>query len=286
MKYKNYYEILGLKGPKVTEDEIKISYRKLAKKYHPDIHPGDTLIQDKFKDINEAYQILTDEDEKFKYNLKYYIHSVQDKLNINNFKIKVDGNGMSEISRIFLGDEDNEEKKGEDIFINIDMTMQEAFNGITKEIAFKNINGKLKKLTIKIPRGMNNGDNIRLQGEGKKPKFGEKNGDLFVITNIKNDADYKLEKNNLITNLKISPVDAILGKEFKIESIDGTYNLKVSEGSYQGQKYIIKDAGYIDKNGKRGDLIVYISLEIPKNISNEEKELYKKIRDLQDKHNS
>ena len=160
MKYKNYYKILGLKGPKVTDDEIKSAYRKLAKKYHPDINPGNIQAAEKFKDINEAYQVLIDEDSKRRFNRKHFVYSFKDVLDVNNIKSKIDSSGATEFVEMFIGKQPTIKKKvknsnvkvtGENLESEINLTLEEAFEGVTKKISFKSYNDKLKNITVKIP---------------------------------------------------------------------------------------------------------------------------------------
>lgn len=160
MKYKNYYKILGLKGPKVTDDEIKSAYRKLAKKYHPDINPGNIQAAEKFKDINEAYQVLIDEDSKRRFNRKHFVYSFKDVLDVNNIKSKIDSSGATEFVEMFIGKQPTIKKKvknsnvkvtGENLESEINLTLEEAFEGVTKKISFKSYNDKIKNITVKIP---------------------------------------------------------------------------------------------------------------------------------------
>ena len=148
MKYKNYYKILELKSSKATDNEIKASYRKLAKKYHPDINPGNMLAAEKFKDINEAYEVLMNEELKRKYNVKHFAYSFKNVLDIRNLKDKIDSKGAMEFVEMFVGKQEvkksNPNNKvnivGENIESEISITLEEAFSGVTKKISFKDLN--------------------------------------------------------------------------------------------------------------------------------------------------
>ncbi len=157
MKYKNYYKILGLKNEKVTDEEIKMAYRHLAKLYHPDINGGDERITEKFKEVNEAYHVLGDATSRKKYDRMYFAYKFRDSFSFDNTKNKVSSeNGFSEMLNMVFGKKDepkvktNLDKKdypivGEDLESEIDITLEEAFFGAEKKIAFKTVNNRLKK---------------------------------------------------------------------------------------------------------------------------------------------
>ncbi len=140
MKYKNYYKILDLKGPKVTDDEIKIAYRKLAKKYHPDINPGDVAAQEKFKNINEAYEVLGSKKRKSRYNVRYYMHIMQNGVDVSSIKDTISKVTTSDFVKIFVGDVDKKadgKDKSKKEFLNVEvpisLSLDEAFNRSNKE---------------------------------------------------------------------------------------------------------------------------------------------------------
>lgn len=181
MKYKNYYKILGLNSDKATEEDIKSSYRKLAKQYHPDINPGDALAAENFKNINEAYQVLGNEESKKKYDRLHFAYKLKDGLNFSSIKDTFNSeNGFSNFFEMFVGKSEkkvvtNLDKKaqkdvpipGEDVESEIDVTLEEVFWGEEKKIAFKTTDGKMKTITIKIPQGIRNGGKIRIAEQGK-----------------------------------------------------------------------------------------------------------------------
>lgn len=289
MKYKNYYEILELKNSKVTDDEIKSAYRKLAKKYHPDINPGNMHAAEKFKDINEAYEVLTDEEKKRRYNVKHYAYSFKNILDINNIKEKIDSSGASEFVEMFVGKQESNKKRpknkhenihGENIESEISITLEEAFNGVTKKISFKGYDDKMKNITVKVPRGIVNGGKIRIKGQGKPGKKGGISGDLYIKINILQNKQYILDKANLILDLPITPSEAVLGCNIEIEGIDSKININIKPGTESGELIYIKEKGYFNEKGERGDLIAKTKLVIPKEISKQERELYEKIQKI------
>lgn len=289
MKYKNYYKILGLNSPKVTDEEIKSAYRKLAKKYHPDINPGNVQAAEMFKDINEAYQVLIDEDARRKYNRKHFAYSFKDMLDVKNIKSKIDDSGASEFVEMFIGKQNvsKSSKKnakvgitGENLESEINITLEEAFNGANKKISFKSYDDKVKNITVKIPRGIIDGGKIRIKGQGKPGKNGGNTGDLFIKINILENNKFKLEKKNLIMDLPLTPSEAVLGCRLHIEGIDSQINLDIKPGTESGEILYIKEKGYFDEHGERGDLIVKTKIVVPKEISKQEKELYEKLQKI------
>ena len=187
MIYKDYYKILGLETSRVSIEEIKTAYRTAAKKYHPDVNVGDTLAEEKIKDINEAYRTLSVPASKRKYDRTWNAQNI--KKNKQSLKSK------ETIFDIFLGERERTNTKtgqtnptrGEDIETEIKIGLEEAYFGADKKISFRTLDGKIKTLTVAVPKGIRDGEKIRLIGQGKEGKNGGKNGDMF----IKLDKKYK-----------------------------------------------------------------------------------------------
>ena len=193
MKYKNYYKILELKGPNVSDDEIKSSYRRLAKAYHPDSNPQH---EEAFKEINEAFQTLKDKKKKQRYNVRYRLHSLQN--------IDFDA-GISDFVGIFIGKDElenspqsPEESTNLDEVITLSLTIDDVKNGVVKEINYSLPDGKTKKLSIKVPVDSKNGTKIRLKGEGRSIDNSSQKGDLYVKIDIINvDVNIKMWYNTI-----------------------------------------------------------------------------------------
>lgn len=289
MKYKNYYKILELKSSKATDDEIKSAYRKLAKKYHPDINPGNLTAAEKFKDVNEAYQVLADEEAKRKYNRKYYIYSFKDNISIKNIKDKIDASGASEFVEMFVGKQATKKPKkrdpnapmiGENIESEISITLEEAFYGSNKKISFNNKDGKNKTITVKIPSGIVDGGKIRIKGQGKNGKNGGSAGDLLIKVRIQQNKKFILDKANLIYELPLTPSEAALGCELAVDGIDSKINFNIKSGTESGEELRIQGKGYFDDKGNRGDVVAKVKIVVPKEISEEERELYEKLQKI------
>lgn len=279
MKYKDYYKILGINSSKITIDEIKSAYRAAAKKNHPDLNVGDSLAEEKIKDINEAYRILSNPSSKRKYDRIW--NSRNNAKNFQNFKGK-------NIFNMFLGeiDESEEEPKrkepirGENIETEIIVSLEDAFYGKEKKISLRTIEGKMKTFDVKIPEGIRNGEKIRLIGQGKKGKNGGKNGDLLIKINIEDDNIFKLYGSDLYTDLKLSPWEAALGTKVNLKTIDGETKVIVPQGIESGEKIEIPNKGYKDGKGGRGNLVADIKIMVPKNLELDEKEMFEKLKDM------
>lgn len=338
----NYYEILGVD---ISADlaEIKSSYRKLARQYHPDVCGNDEENVAKFKKITEAYEVLSDPTQKQKYDMLKGIiterKARQEKINSEKAREAKEASqkkeadkaykqarehdkqqGFSSVLNDILGGLKHKQepkqkvkpkkeppKDGEDITCEVMLTMLESINGCNKTVnilitepcracngrKFINqtkcrvCNGKgeehnHKKITVKIPPSVKHGSKIRIPNEGNKGINGGKNGDLYLNVQIENSDIYKYDGLNINYTLVILPQDAVLGSTQEINVPDGKVSMKVMAGTSQGQKYRLAKQG-LKRGSKIGDLIVTIKIDIPKNLSKEEKDLYKKLQELANK---
>ncbi len=278
MIYKDYYKILDLKTSRVSIDEIKVAYRAAAKKYHPDLNVGDSLAEERIKDINEAYRTLSVPASKRKYDRIWNSRN-----NINNYQ-KIKGKN---IFNMFLGNtEINEEtdrklpQRGEDIETEINVKLEEAFYGLEKKISLRTVDGKMKTFSVKVPDGIRNGEKIRLIGQGKPGKNGGKNGDLFIKINIENSKTFKLFSSDLYTDLLLTPWEAALGARTNVQTIDGETTIYIPQGMESGEKIKIPNKGYKDGKGGRGDLVAEIKIVVPKKLTEEENNLFEKLKEV------
>lgn len=290
MKYKNYYKILELKSDRVTDDEIKNAYRRLAKRYHPDINPGDEVASEKFKDVNEAYQVLGDEVAKKKYDRIHNIYRVKD--TFEDTKEKLNFDGFSDMMEMVFGKKEkinssnnNLSKKdlpitGDDLESQIDITLEEAFFGTDKKLAFRTIDGKMKNISLKVPKGIRSGEKIRIANQGKPGKNGGENGDLYIKVNIMKNNKYEIHGSDIYINLNLSPWEAALGCDVNIRNIDSSILINVPSGIQTGEKLKVANSGFWNGQGGRGDLILNVQIMIPKNLSESEKLLFEKLSEI------
>ncbi len=284
MKFKDYYKILELETNKVTIEEIKTAFREQAKKYHPDVST-DAISEERFKDINEAYRVLSSTASKKKYDKIWYA-------SVGKKKQKQEQNREKrpDFLGILFGEPKEEEKpkaknkkqpiKGENIETQVKVTIEEAYYGLNKKISLRTVDGKMRTFTIKIPAGIRDGEKIRLIGQGKLGQNGAKNGDLFIKIQIENSKKYKLEGYDIYTDLLIAPWEAVLGTKIQLESIDESVKIYIPQGVSSGEKIKIEGKGYKDGKGGRGDLIAQVKIVVPQKPTTEEIEMFRKIKEI------
>ncbi len=283
MIIKDYYKILNLDTSRVSEEEIKVAYRTAAKKYHPDVNIGDTLAEERIKDINEAYRVLSDSTLKRKYDRKWNAQHPNKTQKVFNVK-----KPNKTIMNMFLGNTDkniqtdNKVKitKGENVETQINASLYEAFYGLEKKISLKTVDGKLKNFTVTIPSGIRDGEKIRLIGQGKPGRNGGKNGDLLIKISINEDKNFKLQGNDIYTDLLLTPWEAALGTRASIKSIDDETKVYIPQGIQSGEKIKIPGKGYKDANGGRGDLIAEVKVMVPKQLTKQERVIFEKLNEI------
>lgn len=288
MIFKDYYKILELKTNRVSSEQIKNAYRLAVKKNHPDLNVKDSLAEEKIKDINEAYKILSDSIAKRKYDRIWSKNLTQKRRKEYEEENRKNNSAFGELFNMFFGNVENAKEKnktkvektpikGENIETSIDVNIEEVFYGLDKKISLRAVDGKMKVFTISIPAGIRNGEKIRLLGQGKEGIDGGKNGDLFIKVNIKDSEKFKLKGNDLYTNLYLTPWEAALGTRTTIYSIDEGTQIYIPGGIGSGEILRVAGKGYKDGKGSRGDLIAKVNIMVPKELSKEEKSLFEKL---------
>ena len=284
MIVKDYYKILNLSTSKVTTEEIKVAYRAAAKKYHPDVNVGDTLAEEKIKDINEAYRVLSEPSSKRKYDRKWNAQHPNNTKKVLNVK-----KPNKTIVNMFLGKIDKEENenkdkkvpvKGENVETEIKTSLYEAFYGLDKKISLRTVDGGMKNFTVTIPEGIRDGEKIRLIGQGKPGENGGKSGDLFLKINIVQDKKFKLQGTDIYTDLLLTPWEAALGTRASVQSVDEETKVYIPQGIQSGEKIRIPGKGYKDTNGTRGDLVAEVKVMVPKKLTKQEKIMFEKLNEI------
>ena len=285
MVFKNYYKILELETSRVSIEEIKTAYRQAAKKYHPDVNVGDKLAEERIKDINEAYKTLSVPASKRKYDRIWNSKFSKTKKAFDGKKQK------AAIFNMFLGeidviDKQNEDTKnikpirGENIETEIELTIEEAFYGLEKPISLRNVEGKNKTFSVKIPKGIMDGEKIRLIGQGKPGQNGGKSGDLLIKIKIKNNNKFKLNGSDIYTDLLLTTWEAALGTRVDVESIDDSTKVYIPQGIQSGEKIRIPNKGYFTGKDTRGDLVAEVKVMVPKQLTEDEKEIFEKLSEI------
>ncbi len=295
MAKRDYYEILGV-GKNASDDEIKKAYRKLAIKYHPDKNPGDKEAEAKFKEISEAHEILSDKQKRARYD--QFGHAgvggagsaggnpfQNGNFNFNGQSFNFDfggGGGLDDIlGSIFgFGGGQRRPSRGTDYRTTIVLNFEEAVFGTTKTVSADG-----KDLKVKIPAGIDDGMSIRLSGKGGPAPKGGTKGDLYVFVRVKPHKHLTREGSIILSEKTISMVDAALGTEVDVETVDGNVRMKVPAGTQSGTPFKLSGHGVplMRSDGDRGPHIVTIIVETPKNLSKRQRELLEEFKNPKNK---
>ncbi|SDF72504.1 DnaJ C-terminal domain-containing protein [Epilithonimonas hungarica] len=303
MAFIDYYKILGLEKNASTDD-IKKAYRRLARKYHPDMNPSDKEAEKKFKEINEANEVLSNPENRAKYdkygeNWKHgeeYERARQQQRqqqqysgnfgsgssgadfgegeDFSDFFQSMFGGGGSGFGKNSRGSASGK-FKGQDVSAELNLGLKDAAK--THQQTF-DINGK--KVRITIPAGIYDGQQIKLKGHGNPGINGGPNGDLYITFNISEDKDFKREGDNLRTSVDLDLYTAVLGGDVNIRTLDGSVNLKVKPETQNGTTVRLKGKGFpvYKKEGESGDLYVTYNIKIPTNLTEKQKDLFQQLK--------
>ncbi len=298
MNYIDYYKILGL-DKKASQNDIKKAYRKLARKYHPDVNPNDKEAERKFKEINEANEVLSNPEHRKKYDAygkdwmhaneiekakqqqrgrqrAYSTHSFEDfeDSGFSDFFQSMFGGGRSS-GRGFDGGQ--VQFKGQDYNAQLRMDLREAYTTHKKTLT---LNGK--KIRLTIPAGVDDGQVIRIKGHGGEGMNGGPKGDLLLEFHIINNTPFKRDKNDLHIEVPVELYTAVLGGSITVPNFDGKAKLRIKRGTQSGSRVKLKGKGFpvYKKEGSFGNLYVTYKIEIPKNLSAKEKELFEELAKL------
>ena len=293
MAKRDYYEVLGV-SKNASDDEIKKAYRKLAIKYHPDKNPGDKEAEAKFKEINEAHDVLSDKQKRARYD--QFGHAgvggagfgggasgnpfgQGGSFNFNGQTFNFDFGGGSPfddiLGNIFGFGGARRPRRGADYQTTVTLTFEEAIFGTTEEVE---IDGK--KTKVKIPAGIDDGMSIRIHGKGgPAPEGGTERGDLYVRIRVKPHKHLTREGAIILSEEHIDMVDAALGTEIDVETVDGTVTMKVPAGTQSGTPFKLSGHGVpMRADGDRGPHIVTVVVDTPKNLSKKQKELLEEFK--------
>ena len=314
MEFKDYYKILGV-GKKATDAEIKKEYRKLARKYHPDVNK-DAGAEKKFKEIAEAYEVLKDPEKRKAYDefgkdwkagkeqrehqkqyYRQYQHAGEPQgFDTGGFDFGDLGGDYSEFfenlfgsrrgARTSDGRSRSFSRKGQDMNAGITTPLQDAYQGATRKISFESpkFDGSGRviyepvTLNVKIPKGVHNGKRIRLAGKGGPGLNGGSPGDLYITVEYETTKDYHVEGGDVYLNVPISPWEAALGESIAVPTPEGNVKLKIPKGSTTGKKLRLKGKGIPSKNP--GDLYVVLKIVLPPADSEKARKIYEDMKTL------
>lgn len=299
MSKRDYYEILGV-GKTASDDEIKKAYRKLAIKYHPDKNPGDKSAEEKFKEATEAYEVLSDKQKRARYDQFGHAGVGSDGGNPfsgggnpfggfnfggQSFNFNFGGGGLDDIlGDILFGAGRGARRgtpRGSDLETQVVIDFKESIFGTTREI--KDPTSE-KNIKIKIPSGIDDGMAIRLAEKGGEAPKGGKRGDLYIRVRVNPDKNLSREGDILLSETHVSMVDAALGCEAEVETVDGPVTMKVPAGTQSGTPFRLSGHGVpLRREGARGPHIVTIIVDTPKNLSKKQKELLEEFKNPKNK---
>jgi curved DNA-binding protein len=293
MEYKDYYQVLGLKKG-ASSQEIKKAYRKLAIKYHPDKNPGNKEAEEKFKEINEAYAVLSDSQKKAQYDqfgsTDFHRRFSQEDI-FRGFDVgdtfKDMGFGTDDIfSRIFGAGGFQQgpsfrgrKRRGEDFTMDVHVSFREAAHGVEKRVAFMR-DGVREELSVKVPAGISDGAKLRVAGKGGKGTGDGPSGDLYLVVKVGNDPIFTREDDDIVVERNIRFSEAALGTSLEVPTLEANKRIKIPAGIQPGTKIRLKGFGFprLDK-GTRGDLYVKIGIMVPENLTEPQKKLLEELAD-------
>jgi curved DNA-binding protein len=300
MAYIDYYAVLGV-GKQATVEEVKKAYRKLARKYHPDLNPNNKVAETKFKELNEANEVLSDPENRKKYDTygKDWKHADEIEkakkqqrsgANFGNGGFSTGGSnfsssgGFSDFFESMFGGSGGARSggrqakyKGQDANAELHLSLEDVYKTEKRTLT---IGGKTIRITI--PAGVKDGQVIKITGHGGEGANGGPNGDLFLTFSIENKTKFKLEGDNLHTTVDLDLYDAILGGDMMVDTFDGKVKLKIAPETPNGAKVKLKGKGFprYKKEGEFGDLYITYQITMPTNLSNAERELFKQLAQL------
>src|SRR5437870_11676774 len=314
VQFRDYYETLGV-SKTASEEEIRSAFRKLARKYHPDVAKNKKTAEEKFKEINEAYEVLGDSEKRKKYDQlgadwnrpggfqpppgwqwgtqQPGGRSSQWGGDGGGVQFEFDGTGFSDFFEAFFGGGRGRSafggfggrqataERGADVEADIMVTLEEALHGSTRTVSLRRAgSNKVENYQVKIPRGVHEGQRIRLRGQGEAGMRGGKSGDLFLRVRLARHPDFTVEGSDLIHDVKIEPWQAVLGAELVVPTLEGNVRLKIPPGTPGGQRFPLRGRGLSGASGKRGDLYVVVQINVPKKITEREKEIWGELAKL------
>jgi DnaJ-class molecular chaperone with C-terminal Zn finger domain len=299
VEYKDYYKILGV-DRKASHDEISKAFKKLARKYHPDLNPGDKNAEDKFKELNEANEVLKDEEKRRLYdqlgpnwqNGQQFSGGGQ---GYDDFQFNFGGSdfdGSSGFSDFFesvfggrggsrggfgpdpFGNFSTRQARGRDIEAELAVSLEDALKGGSRQITLQTQDGP-KTLNVTIPAGVREGARLRLSGQGGSAPGGQA-GDLYLRINYQPHNQFSIEGDNLVYDLALMPWQAVLGDKVRVPTLEGFVELSVPAGTGSGRRMRLKGKG-LGPAGKRGDELVSISIRSPEKLTDKQRELWEAL---------
>ena len=321
VEFKDYYQVLGVPA-QATGDDIKKAFRTLARKYHPDVAKDKKTAEEKFKELNEAHEVLSDPESRRQY----------DQLGANwktgavprpppgpgggrsagagaggeDYEFQFEGTGFSDFFEQFFGGHAGRSRgaspfeafggrasheepegpaaplRGRDIQGDILITLDEVLKGAMRAIAVRRTNARTgqeetETYSVRIPAGVQAGQSIRVRGKGGEGLGGGSAGDIYLRVRYAQHPDWRARGADLLGELELAPWEAVLGATVPVRTLETTVSVKVPAGTQQGHQLRIRGQGLPTGAGKRGDLYVGVSIQVPPRVSKEEERLWKQL---------
>jgi curved DNA-binding protein len=302
-QFRDYYQTLGV-SKTAAQDEIKSSFRKLARKFHPDTAEDKKTAEEKFKEINEAYEVLGDPEKRRKYDEfgANWEHGAPPPRGNwqqgggfpggdEGVDFEFGGTGFSDFFEQMFGARragsgrggfSNAPQRGNDIEADILVTIEEAFHGSTRQISFRRSNSpQAQTYTVKIPKGVRDGQRIRLAGQGGAGAAGGGAGDLYLRVKFQKHPEYDVEGGDRYREISVPAWKCVLGGTAELETLEGRAKVRIPQGTQAGRKFRLAGHGLPGTDGKRGDLYAVAVVELPTDLSVAEKELWEKLAVLE-----
>jgi curved DNA-binding protein len=306
VQFRDYYETLGVSRT-ATPDELRTAFRKLAQKYHPDVARDKKVGEERFKEINEAYEVLSDPEKRRKYDelgsnwqqgQDFYQSEAgsgrQGQPRSGRTEFHFDGTGFSDFFEAMFGsrgsfgehqftehrsgsfNQNHSTQVARDVEADFMVSLEEALKGATRQIRLRRSTPDgaqlaIETLNVKIPPGIRESQRIRLAGKG------ENGGDLFLNVHFERHPDFQVQGADLYSDLEVAPWETVLGSRVTIPTLSGHAKLNIPPGTQSGQKFRLANLGLPNKSGRRGDLYVLVKVQTPTHISERERELWQQL---------
>jgi DnaJ-class molecular chaperone len=299
MEYKDYYRTLGVpKG--ASAKEIKAAYRRLARKHHPDVNPGSREAEARFKELSEAYEVLSDPEKRRRYDelgSRWQDFARAESAYGGGWpggrvRVHVGGageefGGFSDFFQTFFGGGGFEDvfeaarrrsRPGTDVEGELQLSLEEVFRGTTRAIT----TSEGRTVEVKVPAGIRDGSRVRVAGEGASGRPGGPRGDLYLRVKFARDSRFERRGDDLMTNLTVPLTTAVLGGEAQVPTFDGPRGIKIPPGTPSGRTFRLKGLGLprLEAGGGRGDLLATVGVAVPDRLSARERELFGELRRL------
>jgi curved DNA-binding protein len=300
MAAKDYYDILGV-NKKASDEEIKRAYRKMAMKYHPDRNPNKKEAEERFKEINEAYAVLSDQEKRKQYDTfgaegfrqRFTQEDIFRGFDFDEIlsglfggrgrrEFRFGGRGGFDFGDFFSGqggyqDTGRMPQRGEDILYELSISLEEAASGGEKRVSYRK-NGRIEEVSVRIPKGIPTGKKLRLAGKGMQGRNGGPPGDLYLQISVRDHPIFTREGDDLVVEKEVGFSEAVLGTTVEVPTLEGKKRVKVPPGTQSHTKMRLKGLGLprFQREG-RGDELVKVIVRVPKRVSEKSKKLIEEL---------